>query len=215
MSFLDGAGLAYWGNSALEGATASHMKSHFSMTLVDLSPQMLAVSRELNPECTHVEGDMRTVRLDRQFDAVFVHDAIAYMTTADDLARAVTTAFVHTRPGGVALFCPDHTREGFKDSTDHGGFDGDGRAFRYLEWTWDPDPADSVHLTDYAYLLRDRDGSVQVLHDRHACGLFGEREWLDVLGDAGFVASRVPFDHSEVDEELIVFAGVRPSHGVG
>ena len=39
-----------------------------------------------------------------EFDAVFVHDAIAYMTTEDDLRKVMETAFVHCRPGGAALF---------------------------------------------------------------------------------------------------------------
>jgi ubiquinone/menaquinone biosynthesis C-methylase UbiE len=77
------------------GNNASHMKAQFSMVLVDRSPGMLAVSRALNPECEHVEGDMREVRLGRLFDAVFVHDAITYMTTSEDLQRALETAFVH------------------------------------------------------------------------------------------------------------------------
>ena len=38
------------------GNNASHLKAHFQLTLVDLSPGMLAVSRELNPECEHVQG---------------------------------------------------------------------------------------------------------------------------------------------------------------
>ena len=71
------------------GNNASHLKRRFQLTLVDRSPEMLAVSRRLNPECEHVEGDMRTVRLGRTFDAVFVHDAIAYITTEDDLRGGV------------------------------------------------------------------------------------------------------------------------------
>src|SRR3972149_1508073 len=51
------------------GNNASHMKAHFKLTLVDRSPAMLAVSRALNPECEHLEGDMRTLRLGRGFDA--------------------------------------------------------------------------------------------------------------------------------------------------
>ncbi|HEX5948653.1 MAG TPA: class I SAM-dependent methyltransferase, partial [Actinomycetota bacterium] len=39
------------------GNNASHMKRRFSMTLTDLSPDMLRISRGLNPECEHVEGD--------------------------------------------------------------------------------------------------------------------------------------------------------------
>ena len=71
------------------GNNALYLKSNFEMTLVDLSPQMLAVSRALNPECEHREGDMRSASLGRTFDAVFVHDAIAYMTNADDLGAAI------------------------------------------------------------------------------------------------------------------------------
>ena len=67
------------------GNNASHLKRHFTLTLVDRSPEMLELSRGLNPELEHVEGDMRTVRLDRTFDAVFVHDALAYILTEPDL----------------------------------------------------------------------------------------------------------------------------------
>jgi SAM-dependent methyltransferase len=191
------------------GNNASHMKADLDMTLVDLSPKMLEVSKRLNPDCEHIVGDMRTIRLDREFDAVFIHDAIDYMTSTRDLAAAVETAFIHTKPGGVALFCPDHIRETFKPSTEHGGSDVDGRGLRYLQWTWDPDPHDSSCITDYAYLLRDRDGSVSVLHDRHECGLFGSEEWNAILERAGFVPSLLPFDHSEVAEEMVVIVGKR------
>src|SRR6059058_4645207 len=73
------------------GNIASYYKRHFQATLVDLSPQMLALSRRLNPECEHIQGDMRTVRLGRVFDAVFVHDAVVYLTTEEDLRQAMAT----------------------------------------------------------------------------------------------------------------------------
>jgi hypothetical protein len=65
---------------------------------------MLGLSRELNPECEHIASDMRTLRLDRTFDAVLVHDAVMYMTTGEQLLAAARTAFVHTRPGVEGLF---------------------------------------------------------------------------------------------------------------
>ena len=65
------------------GNNAWHLRRHFTMTLVDRSEEMLAVSRRLNPGCEHVAGDMRDVRLGRTFDAVFVHDAVAYMLDRD------------------------------------------------------------------------------------------------------------------------------------
>jgi SAM-dependent methyltransferase len=181
------------------GSNAAHLKAHFELTLVDLSPGMLEVSRKENPECEHVQGDMRTVRLGRTFDAVFVHDAVMYMTSEEDLRQAIATAFAHCRPGGAALFAPDHLRETFRTGTDWGGHDGDGRAVRFLEWTWDPDPLDTTYTVDYAYLLREADGSVRVEHDRHVEGLFPRATWLRLLSEAGFQARSVPVEHSELE----------------
>jgi trans-aconitate methyltransferase len=192
------------------GNNASHLKARFTMTLVDPSAGMLAVSRALNPECEHVKGDMRTVRLGRRFDCVFVHDAIAYMTTADDVRRAIETAYVHCESGGAALIVPDHLRDNFRPSTDHGGHDGRDRSLRYLEWTWDPDPGDDTYQVDYAYLLRDRDGSVRVEHDRHIEGLFSRAQWLQWLSEAGFEPRAVRLDHSELEPgEYEGFVGLK------
>ena len=181
------------------GNNASFLKARFSMVLVDPAPGMLEVSRRLNPECEHVEGDMRAVRLNRQFDAVFVQDAVCYMTTESDLRKAIDTAWLHCKPQGAVLFAPDHVRENFSPATDHGGHDGKGRALRYLEWMWDPDPDDTTYVVDYAYVLRDHDGTVRVEHDRHVEGLFARADWLRLLADAGFEPTVVPFDHSELE----------------
>jgi hypothetical protein len=148
---------------------------------------MLAVSRRLNPTCAHRQGDMRTVRLGREFDAVFVHDAVDYMLSEDDLRAAVTTAYVHCRPGGLALFVPDETVETFTPSTDHGGSDrADGRGARYLSWSWDPVPGDGLIATEYAFLLRDADGSVRSVRETHRTGLFERNVWWRVLAEVGF-----------------------------
>ena len=191
------------------GNNASHMKSHFDLVLVDPSPGMLAVSRRLNPECEHLEGDMRSVRLGREFDAVFVHDAVCYMTTADELRQAMQTASVHCKPGGAVLFAPDYVRENFRPSSDHGGHDAGKRGLRYLEWVTDPDPDDALYRVDYAYLLREEHGSVRVEHDRHDEGLFSRSDWLQWLSDAGLACRAVRFEHSEVDYAAEIFVGLK------
>ena len=187
------------------GNLASHLKGALRLTLTDVSAEMLAQSRELNPECEHLQGDMRTLRLGRAFDVVIVHDAIMYMTTEDDLRAAFATAFEHTRAGGAAVFQPDCVRETLRPETDHGGHDGAGRSLRYLEWTWDPDPSDATFVTDYAYLLRDADGVARAVHDRHVLGVFPRATWLRLLGEVGFAADAVVDPWSRE-----VFVGVRP-----
>ena len=70
------------------GNNASFLKRYFAVTLVDLSADMLRVSRNLNPECEHIQGDMRSIRLERTFDIIFIHDAIGYMSTRAQLEQA-------------------------------------------------------------------------------------------------------------------------------
>ena len=84
---------------------------------------------------------------------------------------------------------PDHIRETFAAGDDHGGHDArDGRALRYLEWVWDPNPFDDTYTVDYAFLLRSSDGTVSVVHDRHIEGIFSRVQWLRWFEDAGIPA---------------------------
>lgn len=203
------------------GSGAGHMASHYKqhvrhVTLTDSSAQMLALSERLNPDCEHVQGDMRTLRLGRVFDAVFVHDAVDYLTRETDLRQAIETAFLHCRPGGVAVFAPDHVRENFAEGVDTGGHDDERghRGLRYLEWTWDPDPADETYVADYAYLLRVEGQPMRSVYDRHVCGLFARATWLRLFEAVGFGQLAVrPLVHSEVPPGAVeVFVALKPAH---
>jgi trans-aconitate methyltransferase len=167
------------------GNNALHMKRRFRCTLTDLSPDMLALSRTQNPECEHLLGDMRTLRLERTFDVVLVHDAISYMLTEEDLLAAARTAFVHTRPGGAAVFAPDYFQETFEEVTEQMTADRGDRSLRGVAWVWDPQPEDSTYRVDYALLLRQGD-TVKAVHDQHVEGLFPRETWYRVLAQAGF-----------------------------
>jgi SAM-dependent methyltransferase len=193
------------------GNNASHLKKYFQLTLVDLAPRMLAVSKALNPECTHVKGDMRSVRLGRLFDAVFIHDAIDYMATLKQLAQAITTAFVHCRPGGVALFVPDWTAERFRPSTSYGGHDSGRRGLRYLEWTMDHDPNDGRYSLYMSYMPRDGKRVRQSALDEHICGLFSEPDWMKTISAAGFRPKKIPYEHSTFERHAhVMFVGLKP-----
>ena len=173
------------------GNSAFHLKALYSMTLVDQSARMLKVSRKLNPECEHVKGDIRDVRLGRSFDAVLVHDAICHMTTERDLRAVLRTAYEHCRPGGVGMFIPDFVRETFVAGTDQGGNDSSQRQLRFLQWVFDPDPTDTTYVIDFAILLRNRRGQARVAHDRHILGLFPRATWLRLLREVGLKPSIV------------------------
>ena len=198
------------------GHNAAYLRAALDCTLVDLEPAMLALSRRLNPDCEHIVGDMRSVRLGRAFDCVLVHDAISYMTSRTDLASAIVTAFTHTAPGGVAMFQPDFVSETFDPGTETGGSEGNGRALRYLEWRWVPESRTDMYVTDMAYLLRDETGAVEVVHDRHFMGLFPKTVWIELIKAAGFEPLAVPFEHnSYINTGHDVFLGLRPNDDGG
>jgi len=186
------------------GNNASYLKKHFAMTLVDLSPQMLEVSKKLNSECEHIIGNLKEIRLSKQFDAVFVHDAINYMTTEKDLLKAIQNCARHCRSGGVVLVVPDFFKETFKSSTHHGGHDSDGQGLRYLDWIYDPDPTDSSYTSSMVYMIRNGVNPVIVESDQHLCGLFEQETWLRLFQTADLKPEIIPIPHSQADQRLAI-----------
>lgn len=192
------------------GNLASHLKQHFACTLTDLSEDMLTLSRGINPDAEHIVADMRSLRLDREFDVVLAHDAIGYMTSEADLGAAIMTAALHLRPGGLAVFIPDAVTEQFRTGTDAGGVDGaDGRGARYLEWTHGVNEDGHSYDVDYVFLLREPGKPLRAELDHHRIGVFPRQTWLDLIGAAGLTPLLLAVD-DPYEGEHEVFAARRP-----
>ncbi len=199
---------------ALElGAGGGHCLSHLTdmvkAVATDLSPAMLRQCRRLNPGVPVVAGDMRTLRLAATFDAVLIHDAIAYLTSEDDIRRTLATAAAHLRPGGVLILAPDHYAETFTPPvTAHECHTHDGTTVAYFEYTYDPDPTDHTISSLLTCVIQTAAG-VRIEHDRHLTGLFAQRHWLDLLRAGGFTASVETFALAGLDSPYTLLIGVR------
>ena len=170
------------------GHLLSHLTEHVDAEAVDIAPKMLETSRRLNPLTLHHLGDMQTVRLDRSFDIVAIHDAVNYMLTEDDLKAAITTAALHLVPGGLLIMAPDCLRETFSgprviDWTRQNG----NQDVTFIEYVADPDPNDTVIESVFIFIIN-RGGKISVEQDRHTSGLFHKQTWLDLLDESGFDA---------------------------
>ena len=55
------------------------------------------------------------------------------------------------------------------------------------------------YIADFAFLLRERDGSVRAIEDRHVEGLFARDRWLELLTGAGLAARSEPLVLSDVE----------------
>ncbi|MCC7241920.1 MAG: class I SAM-dependent methyltransferase [Acidobacteria bacterium] len=193
------------------GHVAHHLARHFDCCLTDLSADMLALSRQLNSACEHVQSDPRSLDLGRTFDVVLAHDAIDYMLTEDDLARVCNTAWRHLEPGGLVVLVPDTVAETFEPGTDVSGSDApDGRAARLFEWAEPLRPGATQAAVHYSFLLRERDGGMRTVYERHDCGVFPTGTWTRLLAERGFHVDVVVERTDDEQTPRRLFVGQRP-----
>ena len=175
------------------GHLLSHLTDGVQATAVDISPQMLAHSKALNPDVEHHLGDMRSVRLGRKFEAVLIHDAISYILTEEDLAATFATARAHLNPGGILVTVPDWFAETFSGTkVEYRTRMKDEMEFTYIQYSTDPDPSDSTVETVFVYFIK-KDGQVEVEVDRHVTGVFPLATWQGLLSKAGFEVETRPY----------------------
>ena len=193
------------------GHLLSHFTRHFTTEAVDISPQMLDISKELNPNTIHHLGDMRTIRLERTFDVVTIHDAVNYMVTEEDLRAAIATAHAHLEPGGLVLLAPDCLRDTFGGSrvVDWTRETEDSNV-TFIEYVAQPSPEATTVESVFVFIIN-RDGEIQVEVDRHTSGLFPKQLWLEALADVGLEAEYVQTNAYEGGFGGNLFVGRMPS----
>jgi len=186
------------------------IKKHYNVTSVDISEDMLALARALNPEVDYHRGDMRSVRLNRQFDAVAIFDSINYMLTADDLTAAFVTAYEHLRGGGVMVTYLDEWAEKFQQNkTIHLTRQKEDIEITLIENYYDPDPDDTWYEDNMIYLIR-RSGELTIELDYHRLGLFTLETWSKLMEKAGFqVYRQVSSIPNGAGEECPAFVGLK------
>lgn len=189
------------------GKNVLNLKREFLVTGVDLSSAMLEQAKERNPECTFAQGDMRSIRLDRTFDAVFMDDAISHMNCRADFVAALRTAHAHLKPGGVLIATPDVTIETFRQNkTTTTTATRDGLDVVFVENVFDADPTDEQYETTILYLIRNH-GCLQIESDYWTMGIFSLDTWRQVLRETGFEVHEGRYNPGE--DEYTVFTCVR------
>jgi len=105
------------------GLHLEHLKPHVEAEGLDLEPALLEIARTRHPEITFHQADMRTFSLDARYDVITcLFSSIGYMTTAEDLRRAIARMADHLEAGGVLLIEPWLTPDAWHPNTVHGLF---------------------------------------------------------------------------------------------
>jgi len=157
-------------------------KRHFAVTGVDLSLGMLNKARVAHPDIEYLEGDMRTLRLNRQFDAVVIPDSIDYMASQDDLQRAIQTAVAHLKTSGVLLVV-GKTEETFQDNNFAYTGEKDGVHVTVLENNYINPFRPNTYEATLVYLIRQQ-GELTTHTDHQVLGLFSQATWEKAFNDA-------------------------------
>ncbi len=157
-------------------------KRHFTVTGVDLSLGMLNKARVAHPDIEYLEGDMRTLRLSRQFDAVVIPDSIDYMASQDDLRLAIQTAVAHLKTSGVLLVVAK-TEEAFQNNNFAYTGEKDGVHVTLLENNYINPFRPNTYEATFVYLIRQQ-GEFTIYTDHQVLGLFSQATWEKVFNDA-------------------------------
>jgi SAM-dependent methyltransferase len=190
------------------GKNAFNLKRQFEVAGVDISPAMLDLARQLNPDCRFVLGDMRSCSLGQEFDAVLIDDAISYMINRPDLVAVFQNAYRHLRAGGVMVVMPDLTRETFQQNRTSASV---ARAKAkppdidvvFIENDYDFDPSDDFYDCTIIYLIQES-GKLRVETDTHILGLFSLDVWRSALRESGFEVHEENYSRDQQDFQLFV-----------
>lgn len=89
------------------GRYTKFYEKKFLTTGVDLNPAMLKIAKKRLTNTKLLAGDMRSFKLNEQFDVVLcLFSSIAYLTSTHNLIRVIKNFSEHLKPGGVIIISP-------------------------------------------------------------------------------------------------------------
>ena len=174
------------------GGHLRHLRGSYDVAVgVDVDPSMVAEARRYLPESDVGEADMRSLCLDRRFDAVVcLFSSIGYMSSTPELDKAVGAMASHLNPGGVLIvdgwIRPDDWIDPGVVHTEVAEADGIkvarvGRSFR---------DGDQTHL-EMHHLVASLEG-IDHFVDHHVLTLFSDSNYRAAFQAAGLRVDVVP-----------------------
>jgi SAM-dependent methyltransferase len=157
---------------------------------LDLNQEMLAIARELHPQATFIQADMRDFQVDEPYDAVIVSGrSFGYLIANQDVMQAL--ACFHAALTGSGILILDSFDAETVIQKDYAPFtqevDCNGRKVTRMNrrslnlesgftWNWDAE-----------YLIEDEKGDTRTVHDHTVLRAFTESELRLFLRLSGFV----------------------------
>lgn len=188
------------------GGQDNFFKQHFTVTGVDLSKGMLKIARDRHPEIEYIEGDMRTIKFERQFDVIVIPDSIDYMVSEEDLLQVIINSVFHLKTGGILLVVAK-TQETFHNNNFAYSCEKDNVSVTLLENNYINTYIPNTYEATFMYLIRKR-GQLSIHTENQILGLFPQAIWENIFIKAGLVIQKTTL--SGVYEKYILNNGEYP-----
>ena len=179
------------GNGLLDVAcgTGNHiqfLKKYFNIIGVDLDKDMLAMAKKKSPDVKFIRGDMRTFRLNKQFDIIVcLFSAIGHLKTYANLEKTIKNFSRHLKPGGIMVIEPFVSPENYLENN------------LFADFIREPDlkltrmsiskRKGNIAVLDFHFLVGEK-GKIRYFIDRQYLGMFENEKVLKMMKDADLKA---------------------------
>lgn len=169
------------------GGHVAHLRRHFAVEGLDLSPEQLAIARAKHPGVPFHVGDMTRFDLGRAFDVVTcLFSSIGHAKTPELLRAAARCMANHVKLGGALVVEPWFTPEAWHPHSVHGSFiDEPELKIARVNTSF---VEGRLSVFDLHYLIGTPNGTEHLV-EHYEMGLFTVEEMRDALSRPGWTVT--------------------------
>jgi ubiquinone/menaquinone biosynthesis C-methylase UbiE len=184
MKYLESGGNTLLDVACGTGLHLKYLKDDFSCTGVDISRPMLKIARKNAVGVNFKEADMKTLKLEKQFDVVTcLLSTIGYVKTQTNLERTIQNFAKHLKKGGLLLIEPSDSNAFYvKGEPRIVAYDGKETKIARVNVT---KTRQVTAILSMHIIIADRGKEASYIVDKHELGLFGINKTLKAMKDAG------------------------------
>lgn len=184
MKYLESGGNTLLDVACGTGLHLKYLKDDFSCVGVDISKAMLKIARKNAAGVIFKEADMKTLKLEKQFDVVTcLLSSIGYVKTLSNLERTIHSFSKHLKKGGLALVEPCYPDASYvRGEPRLVTFDGKETKIARVNVT---KIRKTTAILSMHIIIADRGKEATYIVDKHELGLFGINKTLKIMSDAG------------------------------
>lgn len=178
------------------GSHAEILKDSFNVTGVDINEDMLELARQKVPEVNFIQGDMKDLKLELDFDVITcIFSAIHYNKNLSELENTLKNFYNHLKDGGVLIYDLSLNTSNWIEGLV--SVDTVVEDKLKLARICQSKLKDGIFNADFVFLFKDN-GNFDFDIDSHELGIFEIEEVLKTMYKVGFET----FIYADFTEEL-------------